>query len=124
MTFNESVSTTTATNSIPERQVILLRNIPIKFRAVASENFAGVKQGDTVYGGINAFANEIIDVDGIAYEVDPATVAQFAGYDSTGMQVWDGDWLLDNDGACFIANVTAIASNGSNAANINSLRKI
>ena len=124
MTFNESVSTTTATNSIPERQVILLRNIPIKFRAVASENFAGVKQGDTVYGGINAFANEIIDVDGIAYEVDPDTVVQFAGYDSSGKQVWDGDWLLDNDGACFTANVTAIASNGSNAANINSLRKI
>lgn len=111
-------------NSIQERQVILLRNIPIKFRAVASENFAGVKAGDTVYGGINAFANEIIDVDGIAYEVDPDSVVQFAGYDSTGRQVWDGDWLLDNDGACFTANVTAIASNGSNAANINSLRKI
>lgn len=104
--------------------MILLRNIPIKFRAVASENFAGVKQGDTVYGGINAFANEIIDVDGIAYEVDPATVRQFAGYDANGFQVWDGDWLIDNDSSYFTATVCGLAANGNNFVSLDSLRKI
>lgn len=94
-----------------ERLVTVLLNIPIKFRAVATEDFAGVKAGDTVFGGINATGNEIIDFDGIAYEVEPATVRQFAGYDADGFELWEGDLLVDRHGNYFTATLDAFAVN-------------
>lgn len=101
-----------------------MRTIPIKFRANASEDFAGVHKGDIVYGGINAFANEIIDANGIAYEVDPATVHQLVGYDARGFEVWDGDWLTNKHGDYFTAKIHGVASNGTTAATLDDLCKI
>lgn len=41
-------------------------------------------------------------------EVDPDTVAQLVGYDKNGKEVYEGDTLIDDDGAEFLAQLQGV----------------
>lgn len=45
----------------------------------------------------------IIDEDGEEFIVDPDSVAQFIGHDSTGAEVYEGDRLANDNGVAFVA---------------------
>lgn len=90
-----------------------MKDVPIKFRGVSTEDFYGVKAGDTVYGGCNQFRRgkkvtvEIITSDGICYVVQ--NVAQLCGYDADGNEVYDGDILCDQHGNAYFATMKGFA---------------
>ena len=88
---------------------------PIKFRGCVPDSDK-IDGGRIVYGSLvdhgeskYSYRYWIYPLEGERnYPVEPDSIAQLVGYDKNGNEVYEGDTLIDDDGAEFIAQLQGV----------------